>query len=87
MKKNISTGGLKAIQIALNLPTTYKIIKYVKGNAGKEYIELAELHSGTGGHNSAFAIYTHDTGWLEISQQTWLAHAKQILNLETAVLS
>ena len=42
---------MKAIIKALNLPTTYRVISSAHGNMSDgRYIEIAQLHSGTGGH-------------------------------------
>jgi len=70
---------LSAAIAALRLPTTYKPLTTVEGTENGTYTKLLRLHSGTGGHNTVWAIYTHNGGWMEINQSMFAAHVNGII--------
>ena len=74
---------MKAIITALGLPTNFRVTQCAKGNLPSgEYIEIASLHSGTGGVNGALAKYTHSTkGWAEINGEEYKTIAREIFGL------
>lgn len=73
---------MKAIIQALKLPTNYKVLQFAKGNlADMRYVEVAALHSGTGGHTGALARYL-DGKWSEIDNATYDATIREIFHLQ-----
>lgn len=72
---------MKAIIKSLNLPTTFKVIQYAKGNmVNGKYVEIASLHSGTGGHVGALARLI-DGAWTEISVDEYKKTAREIFGI------
>jgi len=72
---------MKQIIKALDLPTSYKVIQSAKGHrpSGK-YVEIASLHSGTGGHQMVFAIY-QDGKWHEATEGFYKYTAGEMFGL------
>lgn len=70
--------GLKGLIRQLRLPTTYKITRFVKGHLQNgKYVELAELHSGTAGHITVWAVWL-DGGWKEISRPAYRTFVAEV---------
>ncbi len=71
-----------AIVKALKLPTNYAILESARGNLRDgRYVELAVLHSGTGGHTTAIAKFTHADGWKEITPTEFKATIKEMFGI------
>jgi hypothetical protein len=75
---------MNKITKALDLPTSYRVIKSAKGHlrSGK-YVEIAALHSGTAGHKIALAVY-QDGEWSEVSERFFNNTAGAIFDLPSA---
>lgn len=75
----------KNIRQALGLPSTYRVIRSAYGHVDTVLNEIAELHSGTGGHVSVYARWTSVAGqWREIQRDEFLSAAVQLFGIEPA---